>query len=115
MTEGFRPSQVRASLERSREEATGRVFFFLKRTGNRLVPAVQQELLVDASLKAPQIKIDLADPLHPIVSVPRKMAPDGTPALYYFEFDTSSNFDSPNFWRYPALLPSTFVRVAFPG
>lgn len=56
------------------------------------------------NLPAPQIRVDSAG-VRPGVSIPRIHDEDGREALYYFEFDTSPLFNTPNFWRYPALVP----------
>lgn len=66
----------------------------------------QRNLTIDQSLSPPRIDVDLSDPLHPRVRVPKQKGPGGQEALYYFEFDTSPRFDSPNFWQYPALMPA---------
>jgi hypothetical protein len=71
---------------------------------------VQAELRVDSSLAPPTIDVDVSDPLHPRVRVPRRPGSDGHEALYYFEFDTSPRFDSPNFWQYPTLKPAFLLN-----
>lgn len=58
----------------------------------------------DAALSAPEISVEQTG-VYPVVSIPEVTDAGGEDALYYFEFDTSPEFDSPNFWRYPALLP----------
>lgn len=68
-------------------------------------------LAVDPSLAAPHVSIDLSDPLYPVVSVERVRGA-GNRALFYFEFDTSPDFNSPNHWQYPALMPSALVAAA---
>ena len=55
-----------------------------------------------AELPAPTITVD-AKGEYPEVSVPEARDAEGREAHYYFEFDTSPDFDTPNFWRYPAL------------
>ena len=68
-------------------------------------PMMHEDLHTDRSVSPPVIKINLADPIYPTVSIPRLKGKDGTEALYYFEFDTSPSFNSPNLWRYPVLKP----------
>src|SRR5437764_5656022 len=50
---------------------------------------LMQDLQTDRSLSPPVIKVDLADPMYPTVSIPKLKGRDGREALYYFEFDTS--------------------------
>jgi len=61
-------------------------------------------IAADEALSPPVISVERTG-AYPVVSIPEIADPDGEDALYYFEFDTSPEFDSPNFWRYPALLP----------
>ncbi len=65
-----------------------------------------KSVAVDALLPAPALALQETDGFHPVVRLNA-----GAPAevrdkvRYYFEFDTSPRFDSPNFWRYPPLMP----------
>jgi hypothetical protein len=69
----------------------------------------QHELPVDSSLSAPQIEVNLSNPLFPVVRVPKITPADGRPVLYFFEFDTTPDFSSPNSWRYPSLRISNTI------
>ncbi|MEX2577561.1 MAG: transglutaminase domain-containing protein [Verrucomicrobiales bacterium] len=60
-----------------------------------------------STVNAPEIEI--AGGLYPSVRLAPASDLDGREAFYYFEFDTVPTFDSPNFWRYPALSPSEHV------
>src|SRR5437870_10589261 len=44
--------------------------------------------------------------MFPVVRVPKVQGSDRSDRLYYFEFGTAPTFDSPNFWRYPSLMPA---------
>jgi transglutaminase-like putative cysteine protease len=66
-----------------------------------------RHVAISTSFSAPNIEVDLSDPMFPVVRVPEVKGPDGNPAFYFFEFDTTPTFDSPNSWRYPALQVST--------
>jgi len=85
--------------------AAGARYVYMVRTGDGPNGIVVRELTVDRSIAPPAIHVDLADPLHPRVRVPRYAGPDAGRALYYFEFDTSPHFGSPNFWQLPTLKP----------
>lgn len=63
------------------------------------------DVKVDRALPVPEIDIsqnDDSDP-YPTASVPSLIWP-GAEVLYFFEFDTSPDFNSPNLWRYPSLM-----------
>jgi hypothetical protein len=71
-----------------------------------------REVAVDPELQPPKIQIDVSDPSYPKVRVAEVATADGTRPLYFFEFDTSESFDTPNFWRYPSLMPTNFSPLA---
>jgi transglutaminase-like putative cysteine protease len=60
---------------------------------------------VDESL--PKLKLHLEGDANgrPTAWVDPVETQQGLIASYYFEFDTYADFKSPNYWRYPALLP----------
>jgi hypothetical protein len=71
------------------------------------VRGVPAQPAVDTSLPPLQIHVDLSDPKFPAVRVDPVKPDNGVQPLYYFEFDTSPSFSSPNFWGYPALQTFT--------
>lgn len=66
-------------------------------------PRELHDLPTDPSLAAPLVEVDTTDPLYPIARVSKAVGASGHEALYYFEFDTTPTFASPNAWRYPSL------------
>jgi len=73
---------------------------------NRYFSASNIEVRIDPALTAPTLKVDQTDPLHPQVHMLVGHQQDDM--SFYFEFDTAPEFNSPNFWRQPALVPQTF-------
>ena len=73
---------------------------------NRYYAAPGVEVSIDPSLAPPRLELGDTDTLHPYARLLDGSYPEG--ADFYFEFDTSPGFDSPNFWRQPALIPQTF-------
>lgn len=58
---------------------------------------------VDASLPMPVLTLAETGGPHPVARLTAPEPPPGKFLLYYFEFDTSPRFDSPNFFRIPSL------------
>ena len=73
---------------------------------SRYFSAVDTEVKIDFTLPTPGLEIAGADSLYPTVQMTGALP--SSQANFYFEFDTSSSFDSPNFWRSPALIPIAF-------
>jgi hypothetical protein len=73
---------------------------------SRYFSAGDTEVKIDSTLPTPGIEIAGADSLYPTVQMTGALPL--SQVNFYFEFDTSSNFDSPNFWRFPALIPIAF-------
>jgi hypothetical protein len=73
---------------------------------SRYFSAADTEVKIDATLPTPGLEIAGADSLYPTARMTGALP--SSQANFYFEFDTSSSFDSPNFWRSPALAPIAF-------
>jgi hypothetical protein len=73
---------------------------------NRYFSAPDVEVRVDPSLPPPALEIERPNSLYPAVRA--NVDNNLENASLYFEFDTTPSFDSPNFWRQPALVPETF-------
>jgi hypothetical protein len=73
---------------------------------SRYFSAGDTEVKIDSTLPTPGLEIAGADSLYPTVQITGALP--SSQVNFYFEFDTSSNFDSPNFWRFPALIPIAF-------
>lgn len=57
-------------------------------------------------LPTPTITVSRTDSLYPRVEVEPAQDASGNDLLVLFEFDISETFDTPNYWRTPALLPN---------
>jgi len=65
------------------------------------------DIPIDTGLPEPKITIITEEDIfYPTISIPKAFDEDSNQLLALFEFDISPNFDSPNYWRYPSLLPS---------
>jgi hypothetical protein len=73
---------------------------------SRYFSTAKAEVKIGPALPTPGLEITDADSLYPTVRITGTLP--SRHVNFYFEFDTSSDFDSPNFWRSPALIPSTF-------
>jgi hypothetical protein len=74
-------------------------------TRNPYLDSTNNPLVIDPCLAPPRLLLDAADGCRPLLKVAPVHEPRGLMASYAFEFDTKSTFDSPNFWRYPPLMP----------
>lgn len=73
---------------------------------HRYLAAPGREVVVDPALPAPRLALHATDSLWPEIELDAGDAMAGrVDVRYYAEFDTSPGFDSPQFWRYPALIP----------
>lgn len=69
-----------------------------------------RSIVVDSELAPPTFEEpaspgDVIADLRPVVAVKPIEHEPGEVVGYYFEFDTVATFDSPNFWRWPTLVP----------
>lgn len=60
---------------------------------------------INDALPVPIISVSAQHSMNPHISVPDAFDHDGNRLLTLFEFDISPDFNTPNYWRYPALLP----------
>ena len=102
----FQALPVEASYERRLSAAMSIDRVASQGAFNRYFSAPDVEIEVDPGLAAPALEVDQTDPLYPTARLLSSLGPED--ANFYFEFDTSRDFDSPNFWRQPALVPQTF-------
>jgi hypothetical protein len=73
---------------------------------SRYFSARDTEVTIDSTLPTPGLEIAGADSLYPTVQMTGALP--SSHVNFYFEFDTSSSFSTPNFWRSPALVPIAF-------
>jgi transglutaminase-like putative cysteine protease len=70
-----------------------------------LVDSRGRPISTDESLPKLKLHLEVGADGRPTVWVDAVETQQGLIANYYFEFDTYADFKSPNYWRYPALLP----------
>jgi Transglutaminase-like superfamily len=62
-----------------------------------------QPVATDRALPPPELMIDDPETLYPQARILPPLTETTGPRAFYFEFDSSPSFDSPNLWRYPPL------------
>jgi len=103
---GYRPKQrhLEPTLPRKRMQGDQDSYYLLP----TLVEAEVTSQLPPLRFRTPAEPKVVVDSCYPVISVVPPHNPNGMVINYFFEFDTSPEFNSPNVWRYPMNTHACF-------